>query len=145
MWNVQLVHPTIEPVASISWHRTNEQQLLTCTNNGIVELVQLRESVPLSWNPLSSIVYSRGTQILEVEPQLTYVCKQSLACEKRDRQTEREREILIVSRVANLKHSNRSKTSRQPCTNEYCWVIRWTYVQSLALPHLPSLLANALQ
>jgi hypothetical protein len=59
------VHPTMEPVASMSWHMENEQQLITCTNNGIVELVQLRESIPLCWGPLASFVCTRGTQILE--------------------------------------------------------------------------------
>jgi len=67
------VHPTSEPVASISWHMKNEQQLLTCTNNGIVELVQLRESIPLCWGPFATLVYTRGTQMVEIDLQKVYV------------------------------------------------------------------------
>ena len=68
MCNNESAYRTSEPVVSISWHAHHEHQLLTCTNSGIVQLLQLQESSPICFGPSSNLAFSTGTAVAEVVP-----------------------------------------------------------------------------
>eukprot|EP01114_Cavostelium_apophysatum_P012662 TRINITY_DN288_c0_g1_i6.p1 TRINITY_DN288_c0_g1~~TRINITY_DN288_c0_g1_i6.p1 ORF type:complete len:932 (+),score=212.05 TRINITY_DN288_c0_g1_i6:136-2931(+) len=64
-------HETQEPLSSFSWHPTNQYRVLTVTNSGIVEVVSLQESIPLTWSPQGDVSFGFGKHLIEVQSDTT--------------------------------------------------------------------------
>ncbi|EGG23303.1 hypothetical protein DFA_05435 [Cavenderia fasciculata] len=59
------IHISSEVISSFSWHPTNECRMLTVSYTGIVEVISLNESIPVSWSPQGSLCFSFGKHCIE--------------------------------------------------------------------------------
>eukprot|EP01103_Thecamoeba_quadrilineata_P012751 TRINITY_DN3369_c0_g1_i2.p1 TRINITY_DN3369_c0_g1~~TRINITY_DN3369_c0_g1_i2.p1 ORF type:complete len:703 (-),score=75.42 TRINITY_DN3369_c0_g1_i2:64-2172(-) len=58
-------HSAKETLSSFSWHPTNENQLLTLTSIGSVEVTTLNETVPISWSCHGDLATGYGKFVME--------------------------------------------------------------------------------
>ncbi|KAL6067851.1 GATOR complex protein MIOS [Balamuthia mandrillaris] len=59
------VHEASDVLSSFAWHPSKEYRILTVTNNSLVEVVSLHESIPISWSPYGDIAFAYGRQLIE--------------------------------------------------------------------------------
>lgn len=55
-----LAYHTNDSLASISWHPTNEYRMLSISDSGMVELVQLHESIPIACSVYGELSWAYG-------------------------------------------------------------------------------------
>ncbi len=58
-----IAHTSNEILSSFAWHRSNECRMLTVTQNGLVEVISLNETVPLTWSPHGDLCFGFVTAI----------------------------------------------------------------------------------
>jgi hypothetical protein len=62
---IRLVVEVSEPISSFSWSPHAEYKLIHITYNGIVEIMNLHESIPLSFSPRCDLAVADGKKMFE--------------------------------------------------------------------------------
>ncbi|GAM17954.1 hypothetical protein SAMD00019534_011290 [Acytostelium subglobosum LB1] len=55
----------VQDISSFSWHPKNECRMLTVSHQGVVEVINVNENIPLAWSPAGDLCFSFGMHLIE--------------------------------------------------------------------------------